>query len=264
MKKVLYIFAAVALLLGVTSCQKDKDEDPEENITTQAAGVYNPEMRISKIYYRHNNDAKKLAETWTWKNNRLIEVQEWTTHYTFSYQSNRLSKIDVDHQNGANHSYYSYIYYYKGANLAKIVDTSASEVNTYEYDYKNGKICSKVETSTFSASYKSTYNYTWSGDNLSACKYNFHTPATDKTTNYVYSYDSKKNPYYGGYMLLFDDMACLSKNNLTKVYSDGKLEAEYSYEYNSKGYPVKKIHTVYNSDGTIAATHTYYYEYLED
>ncbi len=268
MKKVLYIFAAVALLLGVASCQKDKDEDPEENITTQQAGVYNPGMKISRIYYQYGDGEKELEEIWYWENNKLIKIRNGHGEeiHTYTYQNNRLcERVSQDVLRISNVVFSigvsSYVYHYEGANLSTIEATMTIGDFNYEFNYNSGKISSIY---LFDGQSMGVFDFTWDGGNISSFQFN--------NTTYTFIYDNKNNPYCGsseflanwGYMDNESVTKTMSKNNLTKHYVDGKLHDEYSYEYNSKGYPVKKIQTVHDSDGTIAATHTYYYEYLED
>lgn len=272
MKKVLYIFAAVALLFGVASCQKDKDEDPEENITTQQAGVYNPGMKISRIYYQYEDGEKELDQVWRWKDNKLIEIQEGNRRYSYTYQNNRLSKLEVYYDGNLR---YTYVYSYEGANFSKIeVHYEGEFKGTFEFDYKNGKISSMyfyhVDSDQFFV------DFTWNGDNVSSIYGTASMPVgySDETFifgNYdnTYVYDNNNNPFCGGFLFLMNVekhafYSSLSKNNVTRDHN-GQYEYYYenSYEYNSKGYPVKKIET-YCLSSTITHTHTYYYEYLED
>lgn len=257
MKKVLYIFAAVALLFGVASCQKDKDEDPEENITTQQAGVYNPGMKISRIYYQYGDGEKKLREVWRWKDNKLIEIQRGDERYAYTYQNNRLSKLEVYYKGDL---MYTYVYSYEGANFSKMEAYYEGEFKgTFEFDYKNGKISSMYK---YVGSHQDVVDFTWNGDNVSSIYGTF-----DNYDN-TYVHDNNNNPFCGGFLFLNDEeldfCSYLSKNNVTRDYNrQYKYSSEYSYEYNSKGYPVKKIKTFYMSNGS-SSTSTYYYEYLED
>lgn len=264
MKKVLYIFAAVALLLGVASCQKDKDEDLEENNTTQQAGVYNPEMKISRIYVQYEDGEKELEQVWRWKDNKLIEIQYGYERYAYTYQNNRLSRLEVYY--GGNLSY-TYVYSYEGANFSKWEYYNEGEHEIYEFDYKNGKISSMY---AYVDSHQDVHDFTWNGDNVSS--------SNEYGCLSTYTYDGKNNPYYGSLGFIFGDepyCVSLSKNNITREYHNGQLGGilyeftyEYTYEYNSKGYPVKRIKTESVTEPILDITYTdtsiYYYEYLED
>lgn len=253
MKKVLYFFAAVALLFGVASCQKDKDEPPAEApITTQQAGVYNPGMKICRIYRQKDNGEKELQEAWRWKDNKLIEILYGNDRYTYTYQNNRLSKMELYGREGL--YYFSCAYYYEGANFSKIEYDEDGDHDDYtaEFDYKNGKISSVY---VYYESFQDVIDFTWDGDNVSSVHGDGHTD--------TFTYDGKNNPYCGSFLIVEGSGGVsLSKNNVTKAYRNGKLDYEYSYEYNSKGYPVKKIST--NDWGSYTNTTTTYYEYLED
>ena len=260
MKKILYIFAAVALLLGVASCQKDKEENPEENITTQQAGVYNPGMKISRIYRQFEDGEKELEEIWHWNGNLLSRIDfvydgRVSESMSYSYRGNRISRVYMNYdgyKKGLEPD--SCIFKYSGDQLSTIDCYMDGKLETtFEYMYTNGKITTIYEGNRI-------HDYIWDGNNV----------VKDVWFSNLYSYDSHKNPFLGlirNYENLGTNPSYefLSENNVIQQqkYSKGSIQSfQCTYEYNSKGYPVKKIST--NDWGSYTNTTTTYYEYLED
>lgn len=94
-----------------------------------------------------------------------------------------------------------------------------------------------------------TYEYT--GNNITSVDY----ISGRVVEKYNYEYDDKPNPYYG---LIAPDISGIrrfSRNNVTKIIrdSDKAVIAEYTYEYNAQGLPIK----LKDKNGVGAVIYTY-------
>ena len=86
MKKILILFIAIVTLIAFSSCEKEQ------------LGVFNPTKKIHKIYQQTEYASKHLTETWTWDNNKLMQVDYFPNSNiiskdNFEYDGNFMSKI---------------------------------------------------------------------------------------------------------------------------------------------------------------------------
>lgn len=158
MKRTVIIAMAALLMLGISSCNKQKD------------GVFNPKQKISAIYVEsHDQDYSYNSETYTWEvtstsNTPYQKEQEWTwdgkklqqikyfdgeggigATFTYTYDGKKLTRIDAMNSDGE--KYYS-TFEYDGKELitANIYDSDGSIYSTYKYTHTDKKITDIVWT----------------------------------------------------------------------------------------------------------------------
>jgi len=130
LRNVATVFACLAATTMMTSCQKD--------------GVYNPNKKISKVFYQYSGSGKYLAQTWTWDKNNLSRITYNGGDFVrFDYDGKRVSKITDNEGWGTTRFTYS------GSKLDKI-DYSSEEVNiVYKPVYKGSKMEKVTITLTY-------------------------------------------------------------------------------------------------------------------
>lgn len=264
MKKILYIFAVVALVATFTSCKKD--------------GVYKPGKKIARIYNEisgnvDNAMSKTLASSWTWDGNKLARIDHFYTngnlYYSevFTYDGRKLVQVD-DYTYGE-----KIIYTYDGSKLVQgeyYDDGNLETIITIEHD---GSKVSAIEMLDLSkkqdrhlnpltgilpqdivdqismysenlempqpkGSAVTRYEFTWDGKNIS--QYVIIVGGLRQT--YELSYDSHRNPFcnfLGLNGMNYGVGEYASRNNvLNIVYTfqgggeSGTGRATYNYEYN--------------------------------
>ncbi len=260
--KLFYILAAVMVLAGVASCQKDKDHEELSNM--RRAGVWNPDVKISKVYcHEPSSENLYLEEEWIWDDNKLKELRFWRSYLTYTYQDDRLYRAD---EYDGDKLVSSWVYYYDRTSLSKIEwFANGALAGIYEFDYEVGKISSIRSETYVKRGGQFVYSFTWEGENIISCKcfrqFNGSEPVT---RTYDFTYDSYNNPFYGAFEFYFptmivglvDSPLLLSKNNIVKMNNSVGNNSVYSDKYNDKGYPVIK----YRGD----SSPLYSYEYLGD
>ena len=270
MKKLILMFAALALVFAFTSCQKE--------------GKFSPNKKISKIYVQTGSSERVIQQAWNWNKNQLESID----HYgmdgiidyteTFTYSKGRIVRIDDDTNNA--YVEYSYkngkldraVYYEHGVVMQDVVytyknDKLASSYITYDPAYKDAK--SKLDPMRYvlgedianiryhalknhntKDAATATETYEWEGDNLVLYK-------CDDVMQYevAMSYDKKNSPYYHLLVLWGGNFAYLSKNNAVNrtwtYYSDGQLFDQYNFDYNytyDGNYPVSYCSPSENGD----------------
>lgn len=172
---------------------------------------------------------------------------DWRTEYKMTHKNGKISKITFSMwdygKKGQNHI----------AKLPTAFKLFMSEPVCKAFD-------NQIKANTkkgYEEFYTDTYKYEWEGDNISKM--------TDSDGNYYkYTYDKKKNPFYGLFDmndLDFSDM--ISKNNVTTEIDDDGDMIDYMYEY-EKNIPVKctseYIH-IFSHDYVRTETITKYYVY---
>jgi len=253
MKKFLCLFSALTLLL--TSCSSDDSNNSENSVLPKT---------ISYTYSEFPAD-NELA-TLVYNGNKLVSA---------SY-----SATDKE------------VYTYTGDLITKVEDFAAEGniSSKNEFTYENGKLKVDLLTEIGTVTYISKNVYTYNSDGTIAFVTYSVDPATKvekkssegvltylngnlikKTEIYTggsytktYEYDTKNNPFKNilGYNLLIDFDAVSINNEIksTTVYNNGvditTNVFNSVYEYNEKGYPVKRTQSD-SSDNDEITNYTY-------
>ena len=159
MKKTMIIAALALLMVGVSSCNKQKD------------GVYNPKQKISAVYEEYRSTSSYYnsstytwedntpsvtpfhkAEEWTWDGKKLQEIRyfdsDGSIEYSmlFTYDGKRLSRVDYKDYDNLNDVWYT-TYEYDGKELATITTYEGGRVySTCAITHADKKISEIVET----------------------------------------------------------------------------------------------------------------------
>ena len=242
MKKIFSILLIACVAMLFSACHKE--------------GVYNPNKKISKIWFTDANGTRTLQEAWTWnKDNTLEKIDYYSANgalaYTmnFTYEKKRLTRMNVYSNN-------VYIdYKYEGKNLKEVaLYSNGTLIDQYTFTYKNGKISnftdtyfgakadvdvmisplqyilpdeiySPIETickknhEDSKATTTSNYELTWEKNNL--VKLLRTSTTSDQTIEMKAEYDKKNNPFYGAFTELFFENNVIngyeSQNNVTRA-----------------------------------------------
>lgn len=258
MKKILYFFGALAFAL--TSCS---DEENSENPIL-------PENYIlpKKSVYTEGKD--KFETVFVYDGNKIVSATSLTSKTVYTYTGDYITKRE-DFSDGKIISKEEYIY--DDGKLGRIIYTNVSEgvtsVNSVFYSY---------DGNTIAYTYYHNDNdgnpirgnegvLTYSGGNL--VKKRELGKTLSAVSEVTYEYDTKNNPYKNilGYNLLIGSTNLV--NNITKstsylVYVDpvfGEMKNtfvfSYTYEYNDKGYPTKKVQSNSSNDIKFPTEFTY-------
>ena len=244
MKKLCFIVVGISLLTAFYACQKEQ------------LGVYNPKMRIEKIY--NETDSHYLLEQWVWNESTLSKIDRFRSSgnilYTDNYvydEQNRLARIERDNQ------YTEFLYEGK---LLTTINTYSNKklVETYHLTYEKDKLAhisiekpakgagnvdlfslflpgnADVMESVFPTkdSKIETYNYSsvkmdfqWDGDNVRYLEMEIVRPDSTQHLTFTYIYDNSINPKNGFLSLQLDrslindqpQYVFCSKNNVRNV-----------------------------------------------
>ena len=236
--------------------------------------------RISKI---ERNDGNSIGSSTT----------------TFSYDGSKFDKIEKVHKDVVSLGAFSairtehtvYQFAYKGSKVEKITVT-VTTTDTMMLTLKSG-VSEKVEESDFNPlqfifseqtcksiaklqseeksnskggnSYTYTISYTWDGNNIEKEVLEYKDISFTETR--VYTYDNKKNPFYGLFMeaessdISKADVSHISKNNAIKVVTSNSkgenTEVNYTYQYDGN-FPVESKAT--NTKNSYYTTRFYEYK----
>ena len=108
MKKLQIALIAIICTLSVASCGKVKGNLGE--------GIYQPNIKISKIYTGSNN----LAQSWDWGTSKLSSIQDIENgiNYSFSYAGDMLGNVTMDYTDDTPSQ--SIFYSYGGTMLTQV------------------------------------------------------------------------------------------------------------------------------------------------
>ena len=235
------------VLTSLSSCTKE--------------GVYNPKMKIQRVYCSSTYTEKYLNQSWNWDGKLLKSIDHYWTGGTlswtedFTYDGKRL--VRVDDYISSEYVTYAYDgkllksadYYYKGSLESSTAytydDGKLTKMDVTEYGAKKSKTESHLQNailpfqsevvkvvSKFMAEasakkkkkdvYTFTLQFTWDGDNVSKLT------ATQEGywATAALQYDSKNSPLKGFHSLYSDTeelegMFNWSKNNVTKMIVTG-------------------------------------------
>ena len=243
MKKIDIVFIGILLILSFSACQKEQ------------LGVYNPKMKLNKVY--SEEDGRYLQEEWTWTGNTLSKIDylrpsgNLQSSHQYLYDGDRLSRIETDGQ------YTEFLYdgklltkinTYKGDKLVETYDLTFDKNKLSHISFKkpakdlngcgflpmlmpgNGEWTrvmqadrrEKVEAYNFR---DAEIDYVWEGDNVKYMKMQLTRPDSIQRLTFTYVYDDNLNPKDGLLSLfpvrtLVNDrpqyLFC-SKNNVTSV-----------------------------------------------
>lgn len=297
MKKTLLIVMGAALMLGVSSCQKE--------------GVYTPKKKIAAVYLESKttttllgsntstvtNNEKRKKEDWIWDGKLLKEVKHYNNDgeiastTTYTYDKKRVVRIENKSSDVTSYSTFEYDgkwlksseFYYDGRLRNSYVYThtdkkiTSIEHTSYSYGLDRKAAAemdaiyaemvapigimipegTKCEGAKGQVELTSTVELKWDGNNIA-----YKTTTNSGSSSTVgFTYDDKKNPYYG---MFEEDFFCapglVSENNLMSTTESDSPKMSYTYDGK---YPVTQtIKTITTSiAGTMEIEMTYTFEY---
>lgn len=244
MKRLGVLLIGLALMSAFYACQKDN------------LGVFNPKMKINKVYSEEGNHY--LLEEWTWDGATLAKIDYYrangnlddTHHYLYD-EKNRLTRIEADNQ------YSEFLY---DGKLLTTINTYLRDVlvETYKLTYSKSRLAhisitkpskgmdnvgmlplfvpgnadlidsifpkkdGKIETYNYSSA---EIDFYWDGDNVQYMRMKIARPDSIQKLTFSYVYDENLNPK-NGFLTMLTDHALIndrpqyllcSKNNVLNV-----------------------------------------------
>lgn len=274
-----------------------RDQSSWYNSDTHTWEDYDPSITPMHKSEEWTWDGKQLQQIRHYDSDGAILGTE-----TFTYDGKKLVRAEFKHDDGSRH-YTTYEYDGKELASAKFygddgllytsceftyTDKKITDIKMTEYDYDKsvsdiakrqllslrgilpmGQVGEKViadceaRLKTKAAStYITRISLTWTENNITRITYKWSDGDTDTCD---YTYDNKKNPYYG--FLASDDEGVLnpfysSENN---VLTDDPSDPPYVYEYDKNDYPTSRVYTSSSNSDTFRWkwTSTTTYEYLK-
>lgn len=299
MKKTSILLAAALMVLGFSSCDKQKD------------GVYNPAQKIIKVetsYTSHYNDptwgddySYTSSQEWVWDDDQLsciiYKYQNGTENYRENFTYDEKGRITSSTTTDGNRI----VYTYDGKLLASAQAYEDNELMasmTFEHDGKimsrvtmnievdddiewkaersslrlvlDEQVCRSIDLCLAQARKSGakntmtvTIDYTWDGKNISEAKLS----VMFFTSSIAYTYDNMKNPLRGilNMEAVIEDggLCTYSQNNVLTCSSTGLMgEGAYSvsYQYTYEDkFPTTCTSSESHEDGTYTTTVRYTY-----
>jgi hypothetical protein len=272
--KLLFVLLMGVSLSMATSCNKDDDDNDNNDggdnppaptkcyikksindDSTYTVLEYNSDHKVTKVT-DYKKDGSVEGVTFISYNSDgmmnmfvMVENGDTTMKMKMSHSGTKLDSTDLFVDMGAGLKMFSrFVYVYNGNKLAAML-TKADPLGT------GFVVVSKNE-------------YTFNGDNVSMIK-EMQMDVTSGTfklnSTTEYTYDDKKNPYVGiGVDYLMGEAQFISVNNPLKMtYKDdtGTVDndesEDYTYEYNSNGYPTKVTAKSFSGSSTDVTTNEY-------
>ncbi|MCR4813022.1 MAG: hypothetical protein K5867_10575 [Bacteroidales bacterium] len=306
MKKTLAFMAAAAMLLATVSCTKEGVYNPKEKI----ADIHQSVLYTTTSSYAGTNvtetdtTPKHMTEKWDWDGkllssisyysyNRTTKESEFSYKLSMTYDGKKLTKVAESNETYTVYSYdgslinkmeefyegklvRTYDITHDGKKIVKIVVTHVDEEGlTKSAEYALGMLLPSSRaldilrrSSKDGASNTQTIDLTNDGGNVTKMVMTFG----NETYTAEFTFDKKKNPFYGCYANMGDGgVSFLNENNVltektTWAQNGSADESEtttYTYEYDGK-YPVSVSYSNTSSQGeyyTSTRTYTTYYEY---
>ena len=244
MKKLAVVLIGFALMSAFYACQKDP------------LGVFNPKMKINKIYSEEG--VHYLLEEWTWNESTLSKIDFYRangnlddTHRYLYDEKNRLTRIEADNE------YSEFLY---DGKMLTTINTYLHDVlmETYKLTYNKNKLAhisitkpskgmdnvgmlpffvpgnadlidsifpkkdSKIETYNYSSA---EIDFQWDEDNVQYMRMKIARPDSIQKLTFSYVYDNNLNPK-NGFLTMLTDHALIndrpqyllcSKNNVLNV-----------------------------------------------
>ena len=244
MKRLGVVLIGFALMSAFYACQKDP------------LGVFNPKMKINKIYSEEG--VHYLLEEWTWNESTLSKIDFYRangnlddTHRYLYDEKNRLTRIEADNE------YSEFLY---DGKMLTTINTYLHDVlmETYKLTYNKNKLAhisitkpskgmdnvgmlpffvpgnadlidsifpkkdSKIETYNYSSA---EIDFQWDEDNVQYMRMKIARPDSIQKLTFSYVYDNNLNPK-NGFLTMLTDHALIndrpqyllcSKNNVLNV-----------------------------------------------
>jgi len=224
------------------------------------------------------------TETFTYDGKKLIRAEyknaSENCYTTYEYDGKELASAKFYGNDGIMYTSHEFTY----------TDKKITDITMTEYDYDKsvsdiakrqllslrgilpmgqiGEKCiadceARLKTKATST-YITRISLTWTENNITRITYKW---ADGDTDTYDYTYDNKKNPYYG-----FLEPYEAEEEVITPFYSsennvltDDPSDPPYVYEYDKNDYPTSRVYTNSYSSDTYRSkwTTTYEYEYLK-
>ncbi|MRG48973.1 hypothetical protein GFS24_27935 [Chitinophaga sp. SYP-B3965] len=235
---------ALLCIAMITSCKKDPNPQLPTKLLLRVATADN--IQMDKFMY---NEKGQVIRSYYYRG-----YTGDTAYQDYTYLNNRLHKIT--HHN-AEHT----MYFYAGSNLVKTeVSDATNGVTSYlDHIYRNGKLDEThtyyKENGQWDLTQENTYDYDAHGN---VHKINvYHGPDLQTTVEFTYHNDH------------LDPLPTIFKTPLVEkeIHYNGEGGIEWTtantYEYDTKGYPVKRETITRNADNNVLSRHTFFYSYKD-
>ncbi len=238
MKKTLLLLAGLSLFACSSSDNGDSNENQNPNPSTGTKGkLKSVETPDDYIDENGNQSTFRNITTFDYGNNGFVSktrsVDRDGIDYStvFNYEGNKLIGMNYT-ENGVVTSGTNYTY--SGNLIIKSVSIEDKYTDVREYFYNNSNELIK-EVYSVNGRESSISEYTYSNGNIVTEKIIYTDGQHDAITR-TYQYDNKKNPSSIIFTEAYLKIHQQGKNNIIKE-NDNII----TYEYNSGGYPTKKI-----------------------
>jgi hypothetical protein len=239
---------AVLCIAMIISCRKDlKPMQPDnQRLLLRVAAADN--RRVDKFQYDAQGQVIKFF---------YYRGYGDTAYQDYSYKNNRLHKIS--HYNAEFSEYF-----YAGDTLKKmeISDARDGVTNYVTYSYRNGKLDKELtyhlENGQWESEQERTYDYDVKGN---IHKINTYVgPDLQGTIEYA-SYSNNPDPLQAILQHTQVMPRCVEKEIHYDGWGNIEWTTENTYEYDAKGYPIKKESISRNPDNYVLARSTVFYSY---
>ncbi|RCU44997.1 hypothetical protein EIZ47_01935 [Chryseobacterium lacus] len=228
----------IASVTSVISCTNDNDPLP----IVPTGGL------VPKTIERSYSQGWPTSTvTYTYDGNKIKEIninpQVDVSKGKFTYTGDNITKLEVF--SGPNFTPYTVsTFEYANDKLSKVTSIYNSNTTVRNYTYNTDGTVTEVTT----GAYNSNKKYTLSSGNIAKTEYldnNGNVVSTDTAT-----FDAKNNIHknitglskiFNLEGLFWDLIQADANNRLT--YNQGTMNTTYTYEYNSEGYPTKRVET---------------------
>lgn len=272
MKKIIYFFSALVLLLNSCSHDIEPNMPPSDNPTNPS----NPTTSVLlKKMIQTDSDGFTNTLNFTYSGNKLVKItySEDNTYEVFTYNGDLIAKSESFDSSNNMIDTFTYVYNVDG-NL----------IEAKWLDYVNGNDASTKFLYTHNADGTISYQQ-FNGDTNSqttfyrdgkiyANKFEENVPADpgyypDHVVTHTFTYDGKNQPTknitgHGKIWFAFSDSGTNFQNNVTSNVHTNTLGlyqpmTTTSYTYNNLDYPITQTETS-SSDPTDVTTTQYFYE----
>lgn len=265
------------LVLGgvLISCSRDNDNPVAETPILPTKIAWGDNYVDAEFNFSYNGDKLKESNLEIHYGNNRVTNEKITYHYT----GDKITSLEYD-----NDGYFSY--YGKGIitfeyNTNGTLKSAKTKGVTYSYDNNHQRI---------SKPFESTRNYVYNADGSISINNNKYIIANgnlmeyrdnDRKETFKHTFDDKNNPFKNvkgiqeiatelyttfvsaGFEHSFENYKTFNNNMTSSIqYYDNSGVSDrktYTYEYNSKGYPVKATENIVNSQATINFVKTFTY-----
>lgn len=298
MKKTLLIVMGAVLMLGVSSCQKDGVYTPKKKIAAVYIETKTTTTPPGSSTSTVTTNEKRKTQDWTWDGKLLKEIKQYDNEgkiistNTYTYEKKRVVRIENKSSSSVT-SYATFEYdgkwlkssefYYDGRLRNSYIYTHTDkkitgiEHTSYSYGLDSKAMAeieaiyaemvapigimipeeAKCESAKGQVEQTNTVELKWDGNNIA-----YKTTTNSGSSSTVgYTYDDKKNPYYGMFEAdYFCAPGLASENNLTSSTESDAAKISYTYDGD---YPVTRTtkYTTTGIAGSIAVEVTNTFEY---